>query len=269
VDEWVFLVVLWVASAFGVGLAVRPTSDHRLIAWSIRFNVLLQDDTRPLVATRLRRARAIRWTSFIIGVNVGMLPMYMNVIDVERAGSFNNPVTAQAPFIAAALGCVLAEVTIVHRRSGPRSAVLVRRRWSDYVLRLWIGCIVACLPISLVAVAIGPWNDRSRWLWVGPAASAIAIAATTAGVTLIVNRPPIEHDDAFRRIDDALRADGAQHVVGASLALAGIATLNTVALVVPPIVGLLLALSQYLVIGCWYGIIRDRWNVEQARLQHA
>lgn len=58
-----------------------------------------------------------------------MLPMYMNVIDVERAAEYFNQLTAQAPFAIAAFGAVLAELTIASRPKGLQSAGLVSRHW--------------------------------------------------------------------------------------------------------------------------------------------
>ena len=91
-----FLVVLWIATAVVVVMGVRPISDHQLVQWSLRFNVLVDESTRDWLSSRLRRSRAVRWVSFVVGINLGMLPMYMNVIDAERAADYSNQLTAQA-----------------------------------------------------------------------------------------------------------------------------------------------------------------------------
>jgi hypothetical protein len=270
--EWTFLIVLWVATAVVVVVGVRPLSDHQLVQWSLRFNVLVHESTRDWLSSRLRRARAVRWVSFAVGINIGMLPMYMNVIDVERAAEYSNQLTAQAPFAIAAFGAVLAELTIASRPSGLRSAGLVTRHWSDYVERLWLVVIACTLPISLIAAWIAAGQDvGSHWLWVGPAASAFGVLAATLGVRIVVNRPAIDPDTNTRRIDDALRADGAHHVVGAAVAVAGIAACSSVSnALAPSLWGLIPALGSWALIGVWHGIAcNTQWNVDQARLQHA
>ncbi|SRR6056297_2629648 len=269
--EWTFLVVLWSASLAVVLAGARPISDGRLSTWSIRFNVLITETSAELIRPQLRRARTIRWTAFVVGVNVGSLPMYMNVIDVERAGDFANTLTAQAPFIAAALGSVVAEIVFVRRRTrSRRTARLVERRWSDYVPTFWVRCIIGSLPISLAAATVATGRDvgAGGWLWVGPAASALAIAAMTIGVHVVVNRPTLADDEHDLRVDDALRADGVHHIVGAAFALAGVATSYSLAAAIGNLLGLVFALAPYAVIGIWHSLAAtERWNVDQARLQ--
>lgn len=270
--SWLFLVVLWIATAGVIVVGSRPFSDDQLVHWSLRFNVLVDETTKDWVTSRLRRSRAIRWASFAVGINIGMLPMYMNVIDVERAAEFSNQLTAQAPFAIAAVGAVLAELTITGRPSGVRSAGLVSRHWSDYVERLWLVVIVCTLPISLIAVWIAARNDvDTQWLWVGPAASVFGVLATTIGVRVVVNRPASHTDTSGQRIDDALRADGAHHVVGAAVAVAGIATCSSVShALATSWLALIPMLLSWVVLGIWNGIAcNTTWNVDQARLQHA
>jgi hypothetical protein len=199
--------------------------------------------------------------------------MYMNVIDVERAAEFSNPLTAQAPFAAAALGAVVAELTLVRTPRGMRSAAIVTRRWSDYIDRFWLVVCAGTVPISFAATwfTVSRSDPDSSWPWAGPVVSAVAVAAVTLGVHVVVNRPANVSTAELRRIDDALRADGAHHVVGASVALGGLAACSSTSAalgssawsMVPAFVG-------YVFLANWYGIARTaRWNVDQARLQHA
>lgn len=270
--SWAFLVVLWLVTVGVIVISSRPTSDQQLLRWSQRFNVLVDDTTRGWVARQLRRSRTIRWSSFAVGVNVSMLPMYMNVIDVERASSFNNELTNQSSFLIAASGAVLAEVLMVSRPSGKRSAGLVTRHWSDYVQRLWLLVIAATLPISLIATWIGPASgERVRFWWAAPVVTVFAILAATIGVRIVVNRPAHGAAGQLGRLDDALRADGAHHIVGAAVAVAGSAACSTVSRamgtswwqIIPGIASIAL-------IGIWWGLARDtKWNVDQVRMQHA
>lgn len=164
---WSFLVVLWSLGVVVLAVAVAPITQRSIVKWSLRFNVLIADSaSERWLAARLRRARIIRWTTFALGIDIGMLPVYMN--------------------------------------------------------------------LSLVQ----PRRDKS---------------------------------EATRRLDDALRADGAHHVVGASIALGGIAALASISDAVGATPwNLLTGLLTYVVLDNWYGIAcTTRWNVDQVRLQHA
>jgi hypothetical protein len=272
-NDWRFLIVLWSVSLVVVVAGTRPISDGQLTKWSIRFNVLIHDGAAAMIRPQLRRARAIRWTAFVVGVNIGMLPMYMNVIDVERSADFSNELTVQAPFIAAALGSVAAELAFVRRHvRARRTAAVTVRRWTDYVPALWVRCVALCVPISLVAAivatarveALRPW----AWPWVGPIASALALAAMTIGVHHVVNRPSSAVSEQDLRLDDALRADGVHHIVGASFAMAGAATSSALTAAFGGVLGVASGLAFYAVIGVWYSLAAtERWNVDQARLQ--
>ena len=268
--DWAFLMVLWVATVAIVAIGVRPITQRQLVGWSVRFNVLVDQTNDQWVSVQLRRARALRWSAFAVGLNVGMLPMYMNVIDVERAASFSNEFTGQAPFLAAAVGAVIAEVSLVQRPTGQRSALIVTRRWFDYIEQFWVFAVVAALPVSLLAALYATTQaaSYSSWVWVAPVAVVFALVTITAGVHVVVNRPSVATDESERRLDDALRADGAHHVVGASVAVAGIATCSALTAALGSW-GIIPALFTYVVLGNWYSIaLTTRWNVDQARLQH-
>ena len=269
---WLFLLTLWVVTIAIVVAGVRPLSDRQLVQWSLRFNVLLDESSKGGVSARLRRGRSIRWVSFAVGINIGMLPMYMNVIDVERAAEYSNQLTAQAPFAIAAIGAVLAELTMVSPSNGVRSADLVARRWPDYVERFWLVVIVWTLPIALIAAWFAASQEPStRWVWAGPVRERVGVLAATVGVRIVVNRPARDAGTDGRRIDDALRADGAHHVVGAAVAVSGIAACSSVSNALGSTWWALIPmLLSWVAVGNWYGIAcTTRWNVDQARLQHA
>ncbi|NND73649.1 MAG: hypothetical protein HKN44_01460 [Ilumatobacter sp.] len=177
--------------------------------------------------------------------------MYMNVIDVERAASFANDLTGQAPLAAAAVGAVVAELSLVHRPRGTRSATLTARRWSDDIHGVWLATIAGCLVVSLLAALLPRSQAGPEWVWLGTAASCMAILAATVGVHIVVNRPAISGDDDRARLDDALRADGAHHVVGAAVALAGVATCASLSGVVGGWLGVIPFLLTYFVLGNW------------------
>lgn len=264
--------VLWSITVVIVAIGFAPVRDRSMVKWSLRFNVLIADAaSERWLVSRLRRAKVIRWTTFALGINIGMLPMYMNVIDVERAAEFSNDLTAYAPYAAAALGAVLAEVSLVRPPKGTRYASMVTRRWTDYIERFWLVVIASTLPLTVVASWLALRRFDPDWWWVAPLGSALAITAATIGVHVVVNRPTNAFSETTRRLDDALRADGAHHVVGASVAMAGLAALHSINDALGTSAwNLLPVLLMYAVLGSWYGIAcTTRWNVDQVRLQHA
>lgn len=263
------MVGLWVWTGALIVAGSRPIGVRWVDAWSLRFHVVTPDDaTRAWVSSRLRRARAIRWSAFGLGVNAGMLPLYMNVIDVERAGDFANPLTNQAPIIAGAFGALLAEVVRGRPRRVARTVAVAPRGWSDYIERYWVGVIAAFVLATFVSTWVVVRSDASiSWWWVAPITSLVALSAATLGVRGVVNRPTAATDQVTLRLDDALRADGVHHIVGASLALAGHSALwATSASVGVSAWQTVLGMLSLVLIGVWYGLAcRAEWNVERAR----
>ena len=271
--DWVFLAVLVVASVSTVLAARRRITDSQLLRWSLRFDVVVDANSRKFVSTRLRRARLIRWTSFMVGINVSLLPMYVNVIDAGSAGRFSNPAGATAPWAAAALGAVLAEVWVVQRPFGPRVADVTPRRWRDYADQRWVIAVAACLPVAITAAVIATADAGFRWAWswVGPASVVCALIAVTVGVQRVVDRPALAAAGQDRLLDGALRADGAHHVLGASVALAGMGTFQSLIIAAGASwLALVFVVGEYLVLGRWHSLAcTDRWNVQRARLMRA
>ncbi|MEI2697754.1 MAG: hypothetical protein V9E94_05215 [Microthrixaceae bacterium] len=192
-----FLLVLWIVTLAIVVVGLLPPGDQEVARWSRRFNVPLHSTTVDLVRAQLRRGRSIRFAFFALGIHIGMLPMYMNVIDVKRASEFSNPLTGSAPYALAAVGAFLAELAMAMASrpgqvTGVRSAALVSRHWFDYIHSFWLLFVIACLPISLIAAWFAKDDEQTLgWIWVGPALTAVAILAATVGVSVVVNRPVV------------------------------------------------------------------------------
>lgn len=267
--DWIFLMCLWIFSVVLILAGFWPVSEERLARWSVRFDVRLSGETSSWVRSRLRWARSVRWASFAVGMNLSALPMYMNVLDASRAGNFSNQLTSSSVFLAPTIGALVAELVVVQRPTGEHSAVLIRRRSQDYIDRFWIGAIVACGALSAAAALAATSRQVPKWgfAWVGPAAALTALASTTFGVRRIVNRPVVAPDGPLRAADEALRADGAHHIAGASVALAVTATVAALLLATPngwwqiPI-----ALANYLGIAWWSRLaVGERWSVALAR----
>ncbi|MEM8620420.1 MAG: hypothetical protein AAGF73_11945 [Actinomycetota bacterium] len=270
--DWLSLYVLWAVTVALIVAGCRPITDRQLERWAVRLGVLVKGDHERWARAQLRRARAIRWTAFALGLNIGALPMYMNVIDVDRAGDFANAAVAIAPFAGAALGSVIAEIALFQRRPNRRAATLTIRHWRDYVDRVWIIAIAAAVPLSAIAALVGSAraDDVSRLVWFGPLVCVVSLLAVTLGVRIVVNRPVVVDGAGARRIDDALRADGAHHIAGAAIALSAFALTGTLGHTLwSGVVAIVFALVPFLALGVWHGLATTRWNVDQARLQHA
>ena len=248
-------------AAYGWG----PVGPTALTRWSIRFDVLVGPDDAATVRRRLRRARGVRWTAVALGVVVSSTPMYMNLIDVERAAATSTPVTGLAWLVIGAAGATLAEVLVVQRPLA-RSSDLRRRLVTDYVPRRWLVLIAAANAVSLVGASVGAVLDESSvWTWSIAMVSVVISAVAFAALKRIADRPVTDH--GARSIDDALRADGAHHVVGAVVALSGMAAVVVVTDLVDSVtIVLLLNVFASASLWCWYWIaVTDRWNVARAR----
>jgi hypothetical protein len=251
--------------AYGWG-PIRP----RLVdQWAIRFDVLVTSTDAPVVRHRLRRARGIRWTASGIGVLVATAPVAMNLIDAERSTEVATPLISLAPVVFAAVGAVIAEVAVVQRPAAQISDLRLRRA-SDYVPTHWLA---ACATGIVVTVAATVWaasqGGMTGWSWTASALVIITAVVSAWGVRRIVDRP--RSTVAARSIDDALRADGVHHIVGATVAVTGSAAARAVTAASGDWWVVLPASVVYCgALWCWYWIAAtDRWNVARARLHNS
>ena len=266
--DWWFLTALWALSASAIVYGARRVSPARLDRWQARFDVELDEVTSELVGRRLRTAGAVRWTAFAIGMNITMLPMYMNVIEPSRAAAFNTPAVTNAFFFATAAGAFVFELS-VRQRNADRSSNLVRRRSADYIDPRWPR-IVAALALTTLAITIAASVQQTEeWLtaWVGVAAALLALAACTIGVNTIVDRPSLAASGPFRAADDALRADGAHHLLGAVCALATVGLSTSGQVLLPDFPwALLFGLLPWVGIAWWSRLwSAEPWSVRAAR----
>jgi hypothetical protein len=252
---------------------LRPITDAMLTRWSLRFDVVVDSANREWLVSRLRRARAVRWIAFAAGVNISLLPAHLSAIDPGIA-SLISPWTSSAPIAAAALGALLAELLVVQRADSARIADVAPRRWRDYIGIGWIVAVLMTIPLALIAaVTATAGHHGGRWSspWTGPVLAIGAAVLAAVGLRRIVDRPPLAASGQVRLLDDAFRADGVHHLVGASLALAGTAAVDTVLLTMSP--GgwsLLVGLARILVLGAWIGLARDEpWNVARVPWRQA
>lgn len=250
-------------------LGLRPVGRRQLKRFVERFGVALDEEDCEFVAARLRRSRAMRSTAAAAGVLVTGLPAYMNIIDVERASDFAVAPVANAWMFAVAVAAVAAEVLLVQRPIRKGEAAVAERRPEHYVSTRWpriaAGLSVAAVGAYGVGVA-GGYDDMLEGS-TGLVGAVIALVAVTVGLRRIADRPRLDTTGHLRAIDDALRAYGAHHVVGAAVALSAMSlslasqpVFNDVAPVLNLVVGLLGPAS----LGVWHALARNEpWRVPQ------
>lgn len=252
----------------------RPVTDVDLTAWAIRFDVLLTRELRPVAAARLRRARSWRSGAMAVGVLIGGLPLVVTAIAPAAASSFNTPATSMAWLTAAAIGALVAEATVAQRPQRPGRAVMIRRSTSDYVSIRWIRLVVGSVPVAVVLAVLSSFEEPDPWgraaVWLAIPETVLAAAAVLIGGRLLSHRPMLGADDGIRRLDEAFRADGAHHVVGAAVALAWWACASSLGVLLGAPWNVLTALASWLGVAAWWTLARDaRWNVDLARMRSA
>lgn len=248
---------------------LRPVSSRQLTRFVERFGVGLDDQDREFVAARLRRSRAMRSTAAAVGVLVTGLPAYMNLIDADRAGDFAVAPVGAAWMFGAAIAAAAAEVLLVQRPARKGEAALVERRPEHYVSRRWPRIAAALSAAAIVAfgAAVVGGYDSVLEASTGAVGAVIALVAVTVGLRRVADRPRLDTTGHLRALDDALRAYGAHHVVGAAVALsAGSLSIaaQPVFSEVAPVLNLVVGLLGWVSLGVWYTLARNEpWRVMQ------
>jgi hypothetical protein len=266
--DWEFLTMLWCVTIAIALFGARRVSPSRLERWQRRFDVSLDEHTAAMVRRRLRSGSVVRWVSFLIGFHISMLPMYFNVIDVQRAADFANPLFGKAFFFTTAIGAAVFELA-VRQRGGTGEALVVRRRRSDYVDPWWSNLALVCAVIAIAGAALATRREPFRWqfAWVGAAAGVTSLAVIHLGIRRIIDRPALSATGNVRDADEAMRADGVHHIVGAAVALAtaGAATATGITLT-NNWLSIPFALLPWLGISWWSRLwLAEPWSVRQAR----
>ena len=249
---------------------LRPVDERELRRWADRFGPTLDHQTRPHITRALRRGRRLRAAGAAAGIVVAAAPAYMNLVDPARSSDVAGPVTGLAWVFGAALGSTVAEVAFVQRPSGRRVATLERRRWQHYVPVPSVAAVVVAAIVASLAAAVALARRTSG----SGEAVALAIAATiavlclVAGLRQIVGRPRLSVDGRLRVVDEALRADGAHRLAGATFAMAGASALvglSEATWDLVPLLGLAAGLLQHAAFGWWWVLSRDVvWRMDAA-----
>jgi hypothetical protein len=257
----VAVVVLW--------RGFRTLDVRDLAEWQARFDATVPSTATEMVRRRLHSARKLRSSLIAAGIALGGLPGYMNLVDPSRSADFANPLVGTAWLFGAALGAVIAEV-VVAQRPTRRVAALFERRPEDYVDARYVRAVMVAVPVAVAFAATSTAMRSFDWWesWVGVAATVVAAIGVHVGLRAIADRPALDPSGPLNELDDALRADGAHHLVGAAVALAA----TGAAVAVPSFDGAAAILSivlQYAaVLGYvwWWTLAREvRRSVRRAR----
>lgn len=269
----------WIIAGVSVGITLvvlwrglRPVDEATLTRWEERFSTTVPSDLRGEAARRLRHDRAWRTTAVAVGLLIGGAPAYTNLIDRARASEVANPATEQAWLMAAAFGALVAQLLVSQRPSGPRQAGLVRRRVTDYVELswVWVTGVLAAVAVAAAVVGAGSETADSGWWWLHAVGALAAAAAVGLGLRVVRDRGMLAAEGPRRDLDEALRADGAHHLVGAGVALAASSAAGALVLVSGSLVGLLSNLMALGSLGVWYEMTHlARWSVGARRLNVA
>jgi hypothetical protein len=267
----------WLQAAVAPAIALlvvwrgtRAITTTFLAAWQVRFDVEVAPTHEAFVCGRLRRARSTRAVMAAIGVLVAGLPSYMNLIDAERSADFANPLVGNAWIFGATLGALAAEIVVTQRPARRVASTLVRRP-SDYVDPVWVRWVALAVPVTTALAVTSTAFETWRWwyAWIGVGGALVAVGALVLGLRAITDRAALAPGGELRGADEALRADGAHHLTGAAVALAG----TSVALAVPEVItgwwaliALPVSLTGLFVLGMWWTLARDSpWSVARAR----
>ncbi len=256
------LLVLW--------RGLRPVGEREVRRWADRFGPTLDDEARPLVVRALQRGRRLRAGGAAAGIVVAATPAYVNLIDPTRSSDFAGPVNGLAWVFGAALGVTFAEIAFVQRPTGRRVATLDRRRWQDDVAVPIVAPVVVAAGVAsaAAAVALVRATSGSGEALALASAAAVAVVCLTAGLRQIVARPRLSVDGRLRVVDEALRADGAHRLAGATFAMAGSSALGSLTEAtwdLVPLLGLVAGLLQCAVYGWWWSLSRDVvWRMDGA-----
>jgi hypothetical protein len=273
---WSWLIVVIVAGASG------PYTDEMLDRWSLRYDVAMDHPRREWIRARLCRARRARWAAVGLGMGVAWTPTFVGMVAPEHSGftavvflGWNTPLIA---LIAAALGTLISELVVVQRPRGARLAALERRKWGHYVGDHWRSLLTGSSGVAVLAAA-AVLSDRSRHpstdgrvAAVAAAWTVVALVLALVGMRAIVDRPLLAVAGMDRQLDEALRADGAHHLVGAAVAMSLFGSSVALNEVLPGgLPGLLVfVFGPWFGVACWWFLARqETWNVERVRWRRA
>lgn len=253
--------VVWV-------LALRPLGETALRRWATRYGAPLDDATRPLLRRRIHIGRSIRATGATVGLMITALPGLTGT----RGSSFAIPIVGVAWLASTGVGVLAAELAAGRRPVGSvRRASLEVRQVGDYVERLDIGIAAVALAAAgagiVAALITSAAADR-----VLAATVLVAVGATVLGYGLrAVPHRPLVGDAPVRAADEALRSEGAHHIVGVAVALGFSGTAQAWGAtmeVLSPWFALPFGLLPLVGFGIWWALVHDSvWRVRRYATQ--
>lgn len=201
--------------------ALRPVSWKELLRFGVEQDVELDAESAPVVMRALAAQRCSRMTGALLGAGVAMTA---TATSLRLPGTSTTIGTWVGYFGGALVGALRAPE---FDRSGPRMALLVPRRVTDYVSRQdlrWAGLMLAA---GLAAAAVGVLGPRRQQGWepgpiqiAVPAALAVVVAVVCSlTIRRVVDRAQPLATPSITAADDALRASSLAITTGAGLAM--------------------------------------------------
>jgi len=197
-------------------LATRPVSDRELRRFAARYGL---DDSPPTtaVAPYVRRGRLARLGGAALGLSLHPL-LYAAGLAIPNDDLYYG-------VLAYLLGAFVTALVPLARPAGTRRASLVPRRATDYLPRTAFVVPPATVALCALAVVVCQIEPRRYSLVYGSATgllvlTAVAVAATLAGIRAVVARSQPVADPVLVAVDDAIRSQAAHTLSGAGTAIA-------------------------------------------------
>jgi hypothetical protein len=259
------VVIVWVWS-------LHEPRENGLRVFARRFGVTLDDVTRPFLAERIRRGRCWRAVGGTLGWIISTLPVTVSQFRPRLGSELNRPFLSLAPYAGYLLGTVLVELVIAARANPrPTRALLRFRQVSDYV-PTWPISTTRVAAIASVCLSPLSWRLAERAdvdatyeaIATSVMVTIVGLAFMELALRFIAHRRQVAAAPETLILDEALRADSARRVAGASMVVvttAATAQLNVVLYALAPWLTLFAAALYFLVLGAWWALVDSNWRL--------
>jgi hypothetical protein len=220
----VYLAIEWVTTSFQLWRLTRPARQRRMASTTARrLDLALDEQTRPLVQTRLVRRERVA----LVGSTV-LITAYLPValaLDHSRfrVHHANTPIVFVLPFLVITAGRpMLSSLLMAYeasrraRRPGPRVARVVVPRVTDYVrpVEVWATRALCAVVVPAAAIIVGvAERHRPGYQWLsgtGVTLTAVSgplvLALVETGARRLAGLPQPAATPAELAWDDALRS---------------------------------------------------------------
>jgi hypothetical protein len=260
------VVIVWAWS-------LHMPGDYGLRVFARRFGVTLDEATRPFLARRIRRSRCWRALGGALGWVIATLPLTVSQFRPGLGGQLNQPFLSVVPYAGYLLGNVIVELVLAARANDrPRRALLRFRRVTDYVPSWPITTTraAAIVGVCLTPVAWRLTEPSGRAAWSGGriltdlTVMIAGLAFMELALHFIAHRRQVATTPETLVADEALRADSARRVAGASMVVvtsSACSQLDVAAKALDPWLTLVALALYLLVLGAWPYLIDSNWRL--------